>query len=94
MAEVEEHRATREAAALREEVGRLSRELLESEQVAARALELQRRLEELESECGELIARNVYCEEVIADMQSSVSWRITAPLRGMKALLRRRARAN
>jgi hypothetical protein len=92
MAEVEEQRATREAAELREEVGRLSRELLESEQVAALALDRERRLEELESECGQLISRNVYCERVIADMKSSVSWRITAPLRSMKALFARRVR--
>jgi hypothetical protein len=92
MSGVEEHRATREAAELRAEVGRLSRSLLESEQMAGRALDLERRLEELESECGQLLSRNVYCERVIADMKSSISWRITAPLRAAKGLRRRSAR--
>jgi hypothetical protein len=85
----EEHRTTRRAEELEREVQRLSRAVLDAEQVSARALELQRRLDDLEEECARLMEHSGYCERVIDDMQDSVSWRLTKPIRALKALLSR-----
>jgi ubiquinone/menaquinone biosynthesis C-methylase UbiE len=83
------HRSAREAAELRQEVAELGRRLLESEQTAARALELEHSLEELEAEYARVAERLAHCERVIEDMKSSISWRLTAPLRRVKTLLKR-----
>jgi O-antigen biosynthesis protein len=85
----EEHRSARAAAELQAEVQRLSRAVLDTEQTAARAVELQRRLEDLEAECARLSEHSSYGERAIQDMQDSVSWRVTAPIRAVKALLTR-----
>ena len=84
-----EHRSRRAAGELEVEVHRLSRALLGSEQTAARVVELQGRLEDLEAECARLSQHSAYCERVIHDMQDSVSWRLTAPIRALKGLLGR-----
>jgi SAM-dependent methyltransferase len=84
-----EHRSGRAAAELQAEVHRLSRALLGAEQTAAREIELGRRLEDLEGECARLAQHSGYCERVIQDMQDSVSWRLTAPIRALKGLLGR-----
>jgi SAM-dependent methyltransferase len=85
-----QHRSAREASALRQELGRLSSSLLETEQTAAKALDLQHRLDELESEFGREHVRLAHSERVIDDMKASISWRITAPLRAAKSVLSRR----
>ncbi len=85
----EEHRMARRVAELEREVQRLSRDVLETEQVEARALELERRLEDLEEECARLMEHSGYCERVIHDMQDSVSWRLTKPIRALKSALSR-----
>ena len=84
-----EHRSARAAAELEAEVQRLSRAALDTEQTAARVVELERRLEDLERECSRLTEHSGYCERVIHDMEDSVSWRVTAPIRALKALLAR-----
>jgi SAM-dependent methyltransferase len=86
---IEAHRSAREAAELEAEIQRLSRAVLDTEQTAARAIELERRLEDLEAECARLTEHSAYCERVIHDMEESVSWRLTAPVRALKALLTR-----
>ncbi len=85
----EEHRMARRVEELEREVQRLSRDVLETEQVEARALELERRLEDLEEECARLMEHSGYCERVIHDMQDSVSWRLTKPIRALKSALSR-----
>ena len=84
-----EHQSARAAASLRQEVVQLSRALLESEQTAARALNLEHSLEELEDEHARVTEKLAYCERVIADMSRSISWKLTAPLRWVKGLLKR-----
>jgi SAM-dependent methyltransferase len=81
------HSNGRAAAELGHELERLSRNLLESEQAAARAVQSEHRLEQLEEEYARLMERAIYCEYVIDDMKDSVSWRLTAPLRKAKTLL-------
>ena len=85
----EAHRSARVADELRAEVGRLSRALLDTEQTAARAIELERRLADLEADYAQATQHGAHCERVIHDMQDSVSWRLTAPIRRLKALLTR-----
>jgi SAM-dependent methyltransferase len=85
----EQHRSERAAAELEQEVGRLSRALLDTEQTAGRVVELEGRLEELEAECARLSDHSGHCERVIHEMQDSVSWRLTAPIRALKARLAR-----
>jgi SAM-dependent methyltransferase len=84
-----DHRSTRTAAELEAEVQRLSRAVLDTEQTAARAVELERRLDDLEAECARLTEHSGHCERVIHDMEDSVSWRVTAPIRALKARLTR-----
>jgi SAM-dependent methyltransferase len=88
------HRSGRALAELEGEVRRLSRELLDTEQTAARAAALEGRLEELEAECARLSNHSSHCERVIHDMQDSVSWRLTRPIRALKALLGRSGSRN
>jgi SAM-dependent methyltransferase len=83
------HRSARQASELEAEVQRLSRTVLDTEQTVARAVEMERRLEDLEAECARLSQHSAYCERVIQDMQESVSWRVTTPIRAVKALLTR-----
>ena len=82
-----QHRTELEAQALRRELGELSSRLLESEQTAARALDLQHRLDELENEFGIEHVKYAHAERALIDMKASISWRITAPLRALKGLL-------
>lgn len=77
-----EARATESA----EEVNRLSRRVLEVEQMAARVPDLELQIELLEGECGALQEHIGYRDEVIRDLEGSISWRVTAPLRRAKAL--------
>ena len=83
------HQSATAATELSHEVARLSRALLESEQTSARALDLEHSLDALEAEHARATERIAYCERVIADMNDSISWKLTAPLRRIKALLKR-----
>jgi hypothetical protein len=82
-----QHRTEREAQALRRELGQLSSSLLESEQTAARAVDLQHRLDELENEFALVDVKYAHADRALKDMKASFSWRITAPLRALKSVL-------
>lgn len=88
--QAEVNRGAVRAAQSDDEVRRLSRRLLEAEQVAARVRELEHQVELLEGDCAGLQIQIGYRDEVIRDIQSSISWRVTSPLRRAKALLDRR----
>jgi SAM-dependent methyltransferase len=87
-----ERQAGTSAAQAREELGALSRRVLELEQEAARVAELRHRLDtverELERQESGAFAEAAYMAGVIEDMKNSVSWRISAPLRALKRLSR------
>jgi ubiquinone/menaquinone biosynthesis C-methylase UbiE len=87
-----ERRACAETAAAREELAMLSQRILELEQEAARVVELEHRLVQVESTLehreGAAFAEADYMAGVIEDMKDSVSWKITAPLRALKRLRR------
>jgi SAM-dependent methyltransferase len=85
-----ERQALADAAAARAELGALSRKVLELEQEAARAIELQQTLDDLETAYEKRVTAAQgdaeYMAGVIRDMKNSISWRVTAPLRALKRL--------
>jgi SAM-dependent methyltransferase len=71
------------------------RAALEAEQDRARVVSLQHELAETQAACAVLQERIDRSSQVVRDMEASPSWRVTAPLRRMKALtsgVRRRGR--
>jgi ubiquinone/menaquinone biosynthesis C-methylase UbiE len=80
------------ASQARGEARHLSRRVLELEQQAAATDELKRRLAAAEREFERWEAAGLeesrHYERIIEDMKSSVSWRITAPLRELKRMAR------
>jgi hypothetical protein len=76
-----------ELSALRDRVRALERELAESYRRVARTAQL-------EQELGAARARIERADRVVTDLQSSASWRLTAPLRRAKRVGRRSAAAD
>jgi hypothetical protein len=76
----------REAGAgTRAELVEASRRLLDLEQRLARLPEMEHQFEQLQADAAEVEIHR----QIVRDMKASLSWRITAPLRRLKALLRR-----
>jgi hypothetical protein len=80
--ELERERAARAAAEA--QLGALEARLLEAEQRLARVTELEVQLRAAAVERDSAVERVARAERVHADMTSSLSWRITAPLRAVK----------
>ena len=84
LAEAEDRLAEAELEAAQAEVARLERD-----EARAQAEELARRIEVLEADATELRGRVERAARVHAEMQESVSWKVTAPLRRAAARGRR-----
>ncbi len=91
-ATLERERASRETERVVEELRVASARLVEAEAQAAAALELRNQLERLEQREQELLQQISWSAATIDDMTASPSWKITAPLRAFKRLLRPRGR--
>lgn len=85
-----ERQASADADAARAEVGALSRRVMDLEQEAARVADLQHRFDIVEAAYEDkqsaALAEAEYMAGVIRDMQDSISWKVTAPLRALKRL--------
>lgn len=88
--EVSEHARLRRLEAEAEEVRRARDALLDGEQAHARAAKLAEELAEARDEIAALRERLDRSSAAMAAIQRSPSWRLTAPLRALKRLLRRR----
>jgi O-antigen biosynthesis protein len=85
-----ERQASEDAGTARDELRALSRRVMELEQEAGRAAELQHVLDNLEAAYEDRVsaarAEADYMAGVIRDMKDSASWKVTAPLRALKRL--------
>jgi SAM-dependent methyltransferase len=68
------------------EEARLNRQVLELEQEIARVRELEHELNRNTRELWAVEQDLFYCREALEDMQASLSWKLTAPLRAAKRL--------
>lgn len=74
---------------LSERATALADALIDAERRAAEVLQLRVEAGDLEQALAELRAHHERAQRVLSDIKGSVSWRLTAPLRAAKALVRR-----